>query len=190
MKVKNLVLGIGIFLVFMFLLHNGIRVFSPSPQYEDFCDSNRWYNTKPILAGGNCTYSENLRQQEQACYNQKGQPIYDYDNFGCQVSVTECDLCQVQYDDARESFNKMVFIVSLIVGILILLVGYLVLSIEPVGSALMASGIGAIVYGTISNWENLGTLGRFLLLLLAFILLIWIAISLNSERKFFGFKKK
>lgn len=187
MKVKNLVLGIGIFIVFMFLLHNGIRAFyAPAPEYGDFCNNElgRYPSvTKPLPAGQSCTFSAELRAAEQTCWNEKGQPVYEYDEYGCQFKVIKCDYCQRDYDEARNAHNKVVFIIALIVGILVLLVGYAKLSVEPVGSALMASGIGSIVYGTIANWENLGNLWRFLLLLVAFILLIWIALKLNTGDK-------
>lgn len=185
MNVKNLVLGIGIFIVFMFLLHNGIRAFYDSPKYEDFCKPGvfqGYYPEKSIPAyPTNCTYSVQLRTQEQTCYDQKGQPIYEYDNSGCMIGVKECNYCNKYFDDARNSYNKTVFVIALIVGIVVLLTGYLILSVEPVGSSLMASGIGAIIYGTIGNWENLGNIGRFLLLLIALVLLIWIALRLNKN---------
>jgi hypothetical protein len=182
-KVKNLVLGIGIFIVFMFLLHNGIRAFyQPSPKYDDFC-IGRFYPsiTKPLPDGQSCTITTKIMEEEQDCYKQKGQPVHEYDEFGCSIAVKDCDFCQLDYENALNAHNKVVFIIALIVGIITLIVGYTKLSVEPVGSSLMASGIGAIVYGTISNWENLGNLGRFLLLLLAFILLVWIALRLNTK---------
>ncbi len=186
-NIKNLVLGIGIFIVFMFLLHNGIRAFYEYPEYNDFCTLGRlqgYYPDKAIPAiAQNCTFPKELRDAEQQCYAGEGQPIYEYDEYGCTISVKECDYCQKEYNDTMKTYNKNVFVVALIAGILILLTGYLILSVEPVGSALMASGIGAIIYGTIVNWENLGNLGRFLLLLLAFVLLVWIALRLNRKEK-------
>ncbi len=170
----------------MFLLHNGIRAFyKPSPQYEDYCKNNFGSPSYPkaLPVGQSCQYSAALRDAEQACYNGKGQPVYEYDEYGCNIKVKECDYCQRDYDSARQAYNKVVFVIALIVGIIVLLIGYAKLSIEPVGSSLMASGIGAIVYGTIINWENLGNLWRFFLLLIAFLLLVWIALKLNTENK-------
>lgn len=182
MNVKNLVLGIGIFIVFMFVLHNGIRAFYDAPQYEDFCDNNPFIE-KPYYFSQNCSYSNELRLQEQECYNLEGYPIYRYDKNGCNISVEKCDFCNRDYENAKKDYNKTIFLISLIIGILVLIVGYAVLYVEPVGSSLMASGIGAVVYGTIVNWENLGNLGRFLLLLLALVILIWIALRLNKGKK-------
>lgn len=183
MNVKNLVLGIGIFIVFMFVLHNGIRAFYPAPEYNNFCNGTMFdsYPQKIMTYDANCTFSEDINAQEQQCSSNSGQPVYNYSTQGCIVGIKECNYCQKNFDDATKAYNKIVFIIALIIGIVVLILGYGVLSIEPVGSALMASGIGAIVYGTIVNWENLGNLGRFLLLLLSLVILIWIAIRINKR---------
>jgi hypothetical protein len=186
MNIKNIVLGIGIFIVFMFLLHNGIRAFYTYPEYNDYCKPGMFMGPvidKPLGIGENCNYTLELRQQEQQCYVDEGQPIYNYDNKGCSVSLKECSFCSRDYNNDLKEYNKNVFIIAIIAGILVLLSGYLILSVEPVGSALMASGIGAIIYGTIVNWENLGNLGRFFLLLFALLLLIWIAYRINKAGK-------
>ncbi|MBS3090041.1 hypothetical protein J4461_04170 [Candidatus Pacearchaeota archaeon] len=188
MNVKNLVLGIGIFVVYLLMLNYGIEAFYPSPQYNDFCTPGSEFERSPVkpypVSGDpNCTFSSKLREQEQQCYAQEGQPIYEYNERGCALAVRECDLCNKEYNDARQAHAKVVFIIALIAGIITLLLGFLVLSMEPVGSALMASGVGAIFYGSVRNWENLSDIWRFLLLLLSLVLLIWIALRLNSQKK-------
>ena len=72
-----------------------------------------------------------------------------------------------------------------------MLVGYTILSVEPIESLLMASGLGTLVYGSIRNWQNLSNIWKFLLLLAALILLVWIALRINREKKGFSrfFKK-
>ncbi len=193
MNVKNLVLGIGIFIVFMFLLHNGVRAFYEPPAYEDFASCDRagyttnggYYYPYPerFDTSTNCTVPGAIREQEQQCSVQGGMVLYDYSEAGCISGVKECNFCQFEYNEAYKKYNRNVFVIALIIGIIVLIVGYTILSVEPVGSSLMASGIGAIVYGTIVNWENLGNLGRFLLLLLALVLLVWIALRINKRVK-------
>lgn len=191
MNMKNVVLGIGIFIVFMFLLHNGIRAFYMPPEYSDFAtcrdagygENGAYYYSYPDKFGvtTNCTVSGAIREQEQQCSIQGGQVLYNYDDAGCIASIKECNFCQQEFNEAMKEYNRNVFIISLIIGIIVLIAGYTILSVEPVGSALMGSGIGAIVYGTIRNWENLGNLGRFVLLLLALVLLVWIALRINKQ---------
>jgi len=190
--IKNIVLGIGIFIVYLLMLNYGIEAFYPSPKYDDFCTPGRfqgYYPDKPVPSSPvNCSYSQQLRDAEQVCYADKGQPIYQYDDAGCMTSVKECDYCQRDYDDANKEYSKFVFIIALVAGIITLFIGYGVLSVEPVGSALMASGVGAIFYGSVRNWQNLSDVWRFLLLLLALVLLIWIALRLNRKKSWMFWK--
>ena len=90
---------------------------------------------------------------------------------------------KINYDMARDRYSKNVFIISLVAGVITFIVGFFVLSIEPVGSALIGSGIWAIFYGTVWNWRNFGNVWRFLLLLVVLIVLIWLAVRLNRKRK-------
>lgn len=184
MNVKNLVLGIGIFVVFMLMLGYGIEAFYPSPKYDDFCKPN--IGSYPVKAydytGANCTFNKQLQEKADLCLQESGMPVYDYDDNGCNVAIKECDYCQKNYDNANKDYSKVLFIISLIVGLITLFIGYKYLSVEPVGSALMASGVGAIFYGSVRNWDNLSDILRFLLLVIALVFLIWIALRVNKKR--------
>ncbi len=186
-NIKNLILGIGIFVVYLLMLAYGIEAFYPSPKYEDFCktyESGR-YPVKAYDPGfaNNCTFSRELQEAQDQCYRDGGTPIFEYDDNGCTVTVRECDYCNKEFNEANNVYTKIVFIISIIVGIITLVFGYGIFSVEPVGSALMASGVGAIFYGSVRNWQNLSDVLRFLLLLIALILLVWIALRLNKEKK-------
>lgn len=182
MKVKNLILGIGIFVVYMLALVYGIEAFYSSPQYDDFCSRGIYERPVPAIVRDTkdpvCNVSNEIQNQIDECYNEKGFLENTYNEKGCVESV-ECNFCNLEYENYRTKHDKNVFVIALVVGILTLLVGYLVLSVEPVGSALIASGIGSIFYGSVRNWQNLTDVWRFLLLFLALVLLIWIALRLN-----------
>ena len=192
MNVKNLVLGIGIFIVYLLMLGYGIEAFYPSPQYDKFCtgtDGGRYTSPQPYplkgiesTSAGNCTFIKSVQEQTEQCANDGGFAVYAYDDAGCVSSVKECNLCQKNYDSAQKAYSKVLFLIAMLAGILTLFLGYKILSVEPVGSALMASGVGAMLYGSIRNWQNLSDIWRFLLLLVALILLIWIALRINKHR--------
>jgi hypothetical protein len=156
MNVKNLVLGVGIFILYLLVLNYGFRVFIGAPDWDDFCsiDESR------ALAEG---------VPEKADVN-KG--------------------CNDDYRAAREVYTGKIFLISLIVGIFTLIIGHFAVSVEPVGSALLASGIGAIVFGTLENWSFLDEVWRFVLLVLAFVLVVWFAYRSNSKKGLFGILKK
>lgn len=185
-NVKNLVLGIGIVVIFGLALWQGIEAFYPSPQYDEFCAPGRfeaYYPKPPMPVEESCIYSQELRDAETTCYAERGQPVYEYDNKGCYVSVKSCDYCQRDFEKAQDAHSKIVFIIAVIVGVITLIVGYGVLSTEPVGSALIGSGIWAIFWGAAINWRNFSNIWRFLLLLVALVLVIWFALRLNKPDK-------
>lgn len=183
MNVKNLILGIGIFIVYMLMLGYGVEAFYPSPEYNDFCKTGNDYSRFKGYIAENCSYSMQIQEAESQCYQQEGMPVYEYNNQGCAISVKDCDLCNKEFNDSIDQHNKIVFVIALIVGLITLVVGYSVLSVEPVGSALLASGIGAIFYGSVRNWNNLSDVLRFLLLVVALVFLIWITLRLNKSNK-------
>ena len=188
---KNFVLGVGIFVVYALVLWQGVQAFYPAPEYEDFCGS-RGVRPFPFDRGVDCTVSGELRNKMDSCSDAKGLIRNQYDDDGCVVDV-ECDECNLDYDVARGDYLKNIFIISLIVGVITLIVGFSILKIEPVGSALLASGIWAIFYGTVRNWSNFGNIWRFILLLVVLIILIWVAVRLNKRKGFwfkFGFGRK
>jgi len=182
MRVKNLILGLGIVIVYGLVLWQGIQAFYPSPEYNDFCDVEIYPKYAEPYSVSNCTYVPTLREKEAACSKAGGLFRYNYDNIGCAIDGY-CDECQIEFNEAQDKHSRTVFFISLIAGIVTLIVGYAVLSVEPVGSALLGSGIWAIFYGTVLNWRNFSNIWRFLLLLLAFVLLIWFALRLNKGRK-------
>src|SRR3989338_7347720 len=94
MNVKNLVLGIGIFIVYLLMLNYGIEAFYPSPKYEDFCKGGDFGRYPAKVYDGteqNCSFSRSLQDQVDACYQDQGTPIYQYDDNGCTIALKRCN---------------------------------------------------------------------------------------------------
>ena len=179
MKMKNLVLGIGIFIVFALVLFQGLETFYPTPMYEDYCS----FHSSPIITKPvECGNVVALQQKADACWQSKGEFVYTYDADGCPVDGY-CDPCRIEYESALDVHSNRVFIISVIIGVIVFLVGLFFLATEPVGSALMASGIWSVFYGVVKNWRNFSNSWRFLLLFVLLIVLIWVALSFNKKRK-------
>lgn len=169
MKIKNFVLGIGILIVFALLLWQGIEAFYPSPEWNDYCGNVSIPRTiaaeKPDFAA----------ETQASCLANNGTWINGY-----------CDYyneCQKNLDDAEKEHSKVAFWISVVAGVLVLITGYFFLSVEPVGSALIGSGIWAFFFGTAVNWRNFSDIWRFLLLLIAFVLLVWLTLRFNKNAK-------
>jgi len=122
-------------------------------------------------------------------------PSPQYDDF-CDIETPRIPLeenstkqdnnyCYEQYQTARNAHSKVVFIISLIIGLIIIIVGYKLLTTEPVGSSLIGAGIWAIFWGSVVNWQNFPDFSRFIMLLITLVLLVWLTIKLNTQKKSF-----
>jgi len=181
MKFKNFILGLGIFIVFALVLWQGFEAFYPSPEWSDFCDEGV-RSVIPRNLETSCTFPEELSIKQNSCEDAKGYFILEYDLAGCPVSG-ECSTCQIDYNEAQEAHSQAVFLVSLVIGVIALAIGFFVLSLEPVGSALMASGVWSFFWGTAINFRNFSNITRFLLLLAVLVVLVLFTLKVNSARK-------
>lgn len=178
-KVKGVIVGIGIFLIYMFALGYGFQAFYPGPQWQDYCAQLN--KPIPYIDGTNCARTAEMNQLENQCYADGGQPAYDVDAKGCQV-FKECDFCNKEFEKVHNSHTNVVFVIALIIGLITIGIGFAVLSVEPVGSALIASGIGALVYGTIQNWQNFTAVWRFVLLFIVLVLLVLLGLHMSKKK--------
>ena len=99
-NVKNLVLGIGIIIVFGLALWQGIEAFYPSPQYDKFCKAGRFESVYPVKAypyEPNCTFPISLQEDQNKCFAENGQPVFNYDDKGCMTALKLCDFCNKEF---------------------------------------------------------------------------------------------
>jgi len=186
MRMKNFILGLGIFVVYALALFQGLETFYPTPQWDDFCSARGG----PVgIGSSSCSNVPELQRKADLCYQSKGDFVYEYDSDGCVVDGY-CDGCSIDYNDALDVHSNRVFIISIIVGLVVFVAGLFLLATEPVGSALMAGGIWSVFFGVVKNWRNFSNSWRFLLLFVLLVVLIWVALRFNDKRKRFGFKLK
>ena len=169
-KFKQVLLAVAIAIVFAFFVGFGIAAFYESPKYEDFCEERFIERPYPLREPGNCTFMEPDQTLKDEC-REIGKITPKYDADGCTESFY-CETCYNEFDDVREIYNRNVFIVATIIGIIALVVG-IILKITSVSSGLMGGGILLIIYGIIRYWSGLENYGRFTVMGIALIVLIW-----------------
>ena len=182
---KKLVLTVGIAIIFAFFVGFGIEAFYPHLEWEDYCDrkptmphtmescieaGGEWEGSDMVPVEGPLTCSKLSEDNGSIMLqcNQKGGLMRD--GF-CDINSA----CDKEYDTARDLYNRNVFFIATIAGILAVIIGGLLLSKESVGSGLMAGGVLSVIYGTMRYWEALGNIIRFVLLGVVLAVLIWIA---------------
>lgn len=170
-SVKNLVLGIAIFILTISVGIYGINtIYGKAPDYNKYCPSiitqqqcsdadGEWINNTypPQVAGGKSIPAEG------------GYCQYDYQK------------CQNEYDNAQEAYSRNLFLIALPLGIIMIAIGALVFGLEAVGGGLMAGGVGIILYGVVDYWRFAQDWIKFGLSLVGLIILIWIAYYINKK---------
>lgn len=152
----------------IFVTVYGISMFYPSPNYEDFCGDAK--TTEVITDSAKCV---EVGGQWSA---------YSSEEMGELTGYCDQDyLCRQDYETAREKRAKMVFIISVPLGILIIVLGAFLFNLEAVGAGLMGGGVGTLVYGTNRYWQYGENWFRFILSLLGLGALIFLAYWFNKK---------
>jgi len=171
-KLKRIILGISIAIILVLFVGYGINTFYKSPKYEDFCEEKF---PRPVRTEkediSKCDAVQTANEAfEASCY--KGIVRYETDEDGCQVAK-ECDMCNKEYREAREIYNRNVFMISITAGLIAVILGGVILKLESVSAGIMGGGVLTIIYGTIRYWGDMADVGRFTILGIVLVVLIW-----------------
>lgn len=172
MNLRNILFGIGIVILTIFVSVYGISVIYPNPQYDDFCEEVR---TPKLIE--NSMQCEEIGGKWTDCVTEPCVQGYCDRNF----------VCRGKYDDAREARSKKVFFIAIPLGVILILGGGFLFGIEAIGAGLMGGGIGTIVYGAGNYWQYGDDLFRFIMSLLGLAAVVYLSYWFNKK---FEKKKK
>jgi len=77
------------------------------------------------------------------------------------------------FDEKQRVFQRALFSITVPVGILVIILGSM-LSVPAIGTGLMFGGIFSVLDGYMNYWTELPDSARFVSLLCAFIVLVWV----------------
>jgi len=143
-RLKHNILMIAIAIIFALFVGYGIDTFYEAPEYEDFCNES----SRALPVKPNQTEMEEFNAKQNQC--------------------------REEYDAASEPYNRNVFIITLIIGIIAVFLGSFVLKVESVSSGIMAGGVLTLIYGTLRYWGDMHKYLRFSVLTMVLFILIWI----------------
>ena len=167
MKKKEIIIAITIAIIFALFLGYGIEVFDPSPDQDDFCQDNLYdidNEEKCLTASG--TWGTNS--------NQPRVPVKEIEPTTEVEFCSPAKECYDTYDLARTKHDKIVFIVSIIIGLIAIFTGVL-LKKDAASTGILSGGVLLIIYGTIRYWQHANDTLKFILLGIVLAVLIWIA---------------
>ncbi len=182
-KIKEAILGTAIAVIFVFFIVYGIKVFYKEPKYEQFCkvsdlidatyDAYEYPARVKEPIGNMCGKAiDDYESFRKDCLEKQQDVVFEYDNNGCQIA-TSCTSCSRYFRNALNIYNRNVFIVSGIIGIIVIIIGA-VLNLTSVSAGLFGGGILTIIYGTMNYWSELADWARFVILGIALVVLIYL----------------
>ncbi len=172
-SIKNLALGIAIFILTIFVGVYGIlTLHGKSPQYDDYCP----YITNQAECLEKGYEWVNNSYFEQRVPSPEAKPVF-VDSGSCDVYKK----CQDSWEKAQENYRKKIFLTALPLGIIVIIVGALVFGLESVGAGIMLGGVGILIYGVGGFWEFTENWMKFAISLLALAIIIWLAYYWNNK---------
>jgi hypothetical protein len=164
-KLKRTILGISIAIILVLFIGYGINTFYKAPKYEDYC-------TEAI--------TRTIITSEEECLNVGGQwnvypeKILDENKTVIQGYCNPNFTCDKEFQSVNEIYNRNVFFIAVIAGLLSVILGGVILRLESVSAGIMGGGVLSILYGTVRYWGDLADVGRFIILGIVLAVLIFI----------------
>lgn len=160
---------IGIAIVINLFLTYLVRVIYHEPEFTDFCPEkqvNVAIETKDECLSVGGQWNENVDIKRPLLSGETPQPIgYCDPNF----------TCSQQYEDANKVYNRNVFIVFVVAGILLLSAGAFLAGVEAISLGLSFGGVLALIVGSIWYWSDMNDILRVIVLGAALVGLIFVA---------------
>ena len=160
MKMVNVVLGLGTAIILGSLIILGIKAFYPEPVSPAYPGPMVAYPAQP------CATGDVKCQQQQA-------DAYKAD----QAAQTQFNTLQQAYGDQMKVYNKNLFIIANVIGIIVFIFGFWLLfataiAAQSVPIGIMVAGLWSIIYGYMRGWDSINDQLKFFVGLIIAVLVI------------------
>lgn len=169
---KRIASLIAIAVLSLLVITLGIEAFYKSPKYDDFCKMNPEPYREQI-PGKVCDYSQS--NEEYQCSLNKGMPTYEFEKDGCR-KYKECNYCNKNFEEVQKPYDRTVFIVHVIAGVILILMG-MYFKLDFVGTGFIYGGILNILTGVIRYFSEMSPIIRFVTVLIALIIVVFVAVK-------------
>ncbi len=166
-------LVLGIVIVLNLFINFSIALVYEMPQWDTYCPQKQVTiqpdtQAKCIAEGG--AWTENAMTMES-------KPIMVPNQIEpkgyCDVNFT----CQKNYAEALSVYNRNVFIVLVIAGVLSLGIGFFLNTYTAVSLGLSFGGVLSFIIGSVRYWSDMDDYIRVIILGLALAALIWLGVK-------------
>jgi len=171
MKIVNIVLGIATAVILGALIALGIAAFYPEPVAPTYPAYPPSAPVAPCASGD----SQCLQQNQQI----EAQQQAAQDQFNAQEQA---------YEDAMQVYNRNLFIIANVIGVIIFAIGFWLIFGATVSSlgvpiGMMLAGLWSIVYGYARGWGSIDDQLKFFVRLVIAVLVIGGSMWLMQRRE-------
>lgn len=171
-RVAKWSLIIAIFILLNVFFNVSVGLFLDEPKYDDFCKNS--YPGKEITNQETCNqFNGEWQNYAVPTVNPDGTTISGY----CDVYTK----CQNEMNKATESYELKVFVALMVLGVITFIASLFLKTNALVGTALSLAAVLDFIIASIRYWSSANEWLRFLILLIALVILIYIAIKKFSD---------
>ena len=172
-NIRNIVLGIAIFVLTLFVGIYGIStLYEKAPEYNDYCPYEILNESQCTAEGGVWVNTTDTQIIE------RNGPVKAVPGGYCSGIY---ERCQEEFNNAQEKYHRKVFFIAVPLGVIIIAFGAIIFGLEVVGAGLMAGGVGIIVYGAGGYWQYAKDWIKFVLSFVGLIIIVWLAYYVNRK---------
>jgi hypothetical protein len=180
-KFREIALAIAIVVVLNLFVNYGVYTFYKPANFEKTCPmeltQKNYANKEECEAVGGEWF-----EGSTAVYQEKYYPV----PIGDRSAITSwCDpmaKCQKDYQNKMNYYNRNVFIILEIVGLVSFLLGLFAINAKSVANGFLGGGIISMIIGSIRYWSGMDDYLRFGILGLVLAILVWVGYKKISGR--------
>lgn len=179
-KITKWALVFSIIIILNLFFGYAIKLFYEEPQFDNYCpskqvDKNITSKESCLNIGGAWNESENSFKP-LSIDQRNGETFVDTSTGWCNKNYT----CNQSYQEAKESYEKNVFILLVSLGVIAIVIGVFS-KIEVLSISMMGGGILSLIISSIRYWQYASDILHLAILAIALAFLIWIAVKKFNE---------
>jgi len=160
---KKIAITLSMVLMLNVFFNYGISAFYPEPKYDDYCGK---YNGKDYQTKEKCLEEGGFWQEAQNPANEgKARPVQGFCNI--------YEKCGKEFESRRNAYNKNVFIILSILGLLSLGLG-LAIKVSVISLGFMYGGFISFFIGTVRFWSVMDDYLRFAISGFTLAIIVWL----------------
>jgi len=177
-KFLRYVLALAIVIILNLFFAVAVRLAYKEPAFENFCVQDRIkvaLETKEACEakdiGGKWNYN-NTGYKEPMPVTVPVESLKQQTGY-CDINYT----CQKSFEAATSLYNRNVFVVLVVLGIISLIVGYVFSASSAVSLGLSLGGVISLIIASIRYWSDMQEYLRLIILGIALVALVWFGIK-------------